>query len=249
MARIIRSDFDGAAHHVYGRGNGKQTIFQDDEDRDFFLRRLEGYSRELDFRVLGYCLMGNHYHLALQTGDRPLSLLMQRLLTSYARVFNDRWRTVGHPFQGRYGARRCKDDNDLRGVIRYIHMNPVEAGLADSPAHWGWSGHLGLIGSRTNYPLVDVAFVWELFGGLNEYRDYLAQPRFSKETVSLDSIAVSIGTQDQVRALRGASRTRESSELRREFLARALEAGYRRSEIARYLNRSGAAMTYLLRTT
>lgn len=145
MARTTRRDAPDTCHHVYSRGNGKQAIFIDDEDRSFFLRRLIALAAELDFTIRAYCLMHNHFHLALQRGSTPLPKLMHRLLTAYSRVFNDRWNKVGHAFQGRYGSRLITSDADLMGVIRYIHLNPVAAGLVGQPSGWAWSSHRDIL--------------------------------------------------------------------------------------------------------
>lgn len=248
MARILRSDFPGTTHHVFGRGNGKQLLFRDGKDCTFFLWKLGKLKQELDFRIFAYCLMKNHYHFAIQTAAIQLRFIMQRLLTSYARVFNDRWNTVGHPFQGRYGARRCKDDNDLRGIIRYVHMNPVEAKLTSLPQDWKWSGHHAVI--RGSDPLLDSDFVLDLFGGGENgrrgYTDWLKELPIIRQRPSLDEIAASWGTEESVGLIRGAFKTAVVSELRRAFIMEALKSGYRRSAIATYLCRTPGAITLLL---
>lgn len=239
MARKPRSDFADTFHHVFSRGNGRQTIFRDDEDRSFFVRRLDDLSHELDFSIFAYCLMDNHFHIALQRRSQPLKSLMHRLLTAYARVFNDRWNTVGHAFQGRYGSRLLKDDVDLVGVIRYIHANPVAAHAAGKADDWKWSGHRQLANSAKG--ILDTAFVLDLFGDAAAYATFMAQPAPASARASLAELAGS-----RKADIRGPGTDRATSAQRVGFIESALEAGYRRAEIARYLNRSAGAITKLL---
>jgi REP element-mobilizing transposase RayT len=104
MARPTRIEFPGALYHVTARGNERKAVFRDDGDRAEYVRRLADYRESLGFRLLAYCLMDNHIHLAVETGQAPLSRIMARLHSSYTQYFNRRHRRVGHLFQGRYKA-------------------------------------------------------------------------------------------------------------------------------------------------
>ena len=146
MATIFRSDFEGALHHVFGRGNNKQTLFFEDKDRRFFLGKLKTLKEELHFGLHAYCLMSNHFHFLIETGPTPLSSIMGRLLTAFAVRFHGRNSTVGHVFQGRYGARLCRTSSSFLRILRYIHRNPVAAGMVKQPQDWPWSGHRELLG-------------------------------------------------------------------------------------------------------
>ncbi|MDE2038544.1 MAG: transposase [Elusimicrobia bacterium] len=224
-------------------------IFRDEADCEFFLRRMSALRKELGIRILAYCLMGNHYHLLLQSGKMPLSVFMQRLLTAYVIFFNGHWQTCGHPFQGRFGSRRCQNENDVRGVIRYVHANPVDSGLARDPADWIWSGHREILGSASSQGLVDIPWVLELFGGGEEgrlaYAGLMAQPEPSIKRRPLAEILA-----DEARGaeaiVRGRDRSERALRLRRAFIVEALQAGHRRSAIAAYLGRGPSAITYLL---
>src|SRR6185503_15252840 len=96
---------------------------------------------EMSCTILAYCLMGNHFHLAMRVGNIPLSRIMHRMLTTYAMAFNFRHDRTGHLFQARYKAILCLDDAYLLGLVRYIHLNPVRAGLVPKPENWPWSSH------------------------------------------------------------------------------------------------------------
>jgi putative transposase len=125
-------------HHLYARGNGQQTIYLDDRDRTSYLRILGWVIVEHRWRCLAYCLMDNHVHLLVETPEPNLAAGMQRLHGTYARAFNDRHERSGHLFQGRYGAKAIRTDEQLLAVVRYLAMNPVEAGLCGAPSQWPW---------------------------------------------------------------------------------------------------------------
>lgn len=245
MARTPRDDYPGAIHHVYGRGNGRQVVFRDDEDCRTFLSRLLNYRDITGIRVLAYCLMVNHYHLVTQTAEIPLEDFMQGLLGSYTRLFNDRWNTVGHLFQGRYEARRCKTDNDVRCAIRYVHLNPVEAGLVAAPDQWPWSGHRALLGAAD--PIMDAALAGGFFGGPEGYQAFMDMPLAKHERPALEAIAAESAPCCSVAELRTGGKRPELVRARRAFAVACLQAGYRRGEIAKFLCRSAPSITKLLK--
>lgn len=139
MPRTVRVDTPGAVHHVIARGNEQKSIFRDDTDRRIFLSRLARCQPRFGFTVLAYCLMGNHVHLAVRTGREPLARVLLTVLSAYASDFNRRYRRVGHLFQGRYKAFRIRDDRHLLAVVRYIHRNPVAAGIVPRADVYPWS--------------------------------------------------------------------------------------------------------------
>lgn len=98
---------------MFARGNRKQAIFRDDRDRRDYLGLLALEIRRTRWRCLSYCLMGNHVHLLVETPEANLAVGMQRLQGDYARTFNQRYKTVGHLFQGRYGSVRIRSDRQL----------------------------------------------------------------------------------------------------------------------------------------
>jgi len=141
MPRKPRIEFPGALYHVYSRGNQKQKIFLDESDFSLFIKRLAEYKKEYGFMIYAYVLMDNHFHLLIETRDIGLSKIMQGLIQSYTQYFNLKYKKVGHLFQGRYKAILCQKDEYLLELIRYLHLNPVRAGLAESPDEYQWSGH------------------------------------------------------------------------------------------------------------
>ena len=164
MPRKLREELEGALYHVYARGNGKQRIFVDDCDRRMYLLLLQREIERRNWRCLAYCLMENHVHLVLETPEANLGRGMQRLHSTYAQYLNERHEQVGHLFQGRYGAVRIEDDEQLWTTLAYIAANPVKSKLCDSATDWPWSscGHV-LNGDSSG--LIDVERIaWYLSG-------------------------------------------------------------------------------------
>lgn len=146
MSRRLRLEFPGALYHVTSRGNARQAIFLDDGDREHFLSRLAGEVDVSGWRCHAYCLMGNHYHLLLETPEANLARGMRRLNSAYAGAFNRRHGRVGHLFQGRYHAILVEKETYLLEVARYIVLNPVRAGLASRAEEWPWSSYRVTVG-------------------------------------------------------------------------------------------------------
>jgi putative transposase len=141
VARQARIEYPGALYHVICRGIERRDLLRDDVDRERYLALLEKSVGRFGLRVFAYCLMGNHLHLAVEAGKVPLSRVMRSLNTSYAGYFNARHRRAGYLFQGRYKAYLVDREEYLVSLIRYIHENPVEAGLVERPREYRWSSH------------------------------------------------------------------------------------------------------------
>ena len=148
MPRKARAQEDEAYHHVYARGNRRWAIFIDDEDRRWFMARLLQAEVDSGSLHVAHCLMPNHFHLLVRPGPSGISTLLHRVLGPYAQWFNRRHECVGHLFQGRFGSRVIDSDEDFLTVLRYIHRNPVEAGLVPRPELWEWSSHLDHLRTR-----------------------------------------------------------------------------------------------------
>ncbi len=146
MARKSRIHVPGGVYHVMLRGNGGQAIFPNPDDGARFLDLLAEGTGRFGFRCHGYCLMPDHAHLVLQAGAIPLSRAMQNLAFRYTRHINARERRAGHLFQGRYKAILVDGESYLLELVRYVHLNPVRAGLCDTPEAWRWSGHRAYVG-------------------------------------------------------------------------------------------------------
>jgi len=138
------------------RGIERRDIFKDDKDRKAFLERLATVLEETQTQCYAWALIRNHFHLLLRTGQTPLSKVMRRLMTGYAVTFNKRHKRSGHLFQNRYKSVVCEEGPYLLELIRYIHLNPIRAGLVKDLKElekYPWSGHSAILGRRKN-PLI-----------------------------------------------------------------------------------------------
>ena len=149
MPRVARLDTPGLLQHVIVRGVERREIFSDDRDRGRFLVRLSSLLEETETGCYAWALIPNHFHLLLKPVRFQLAVLMRRLLTGYAVTFNLIHGRAGHLFQNRYKSIVCDKDNYLLELVRYIHLNPIRAGLVKTVEEldrYPWSGHSVLMG-------------------------------------------------------------------------------------------------------
>ena len=181
MPRHARIDFPGLLQHVIVRGIERTDIFLDDDDRNNFCRRLEALLLKSATPCLAWCLLDNHLHLLLRPADITLAVFMRRLLTGYAVSFNLRHNRSGHLFQNRYKSIVCDEDAYLLELIRYIHLNPLRAGIIDDLdqlALYPWSGHPQILG-LSEQQLINTDEVLSRFSrhkttARNKYLEFLA---------------------------------------------------------------------------
>ena len=178
MPRQARIDAPGALQHIIARGIERREIFRDDTDRDNFLDRLGAILLETKTACYAWVLIPNHFHLLLRTGNVPVSIVMRRLLTGYAVYHNRRHRRHGHLFQNRYKSILCQEDAYLLELVRYIHLNPLRAGLiSDFKAMdaYPYCGHAVMMGGMKKE--------WQDDGyvlGMYNSRLTLARQRYSR---------------------------------------------------------------------
>jgi putative transposase len=142
MARPLRIEFPGAIYHVTSRGDRREPIFADNDDRQTLLAVVAQAMARFDAQVLAYCLMDNHYHFVLHTRAANLSRLMRHVNGVYTQAFNRRHAKAGHLLQGRFKAILVDRDAYLLEVCRYVELNPVRAKMVAEPAQWPWSSYL-----------------------------------------------------------------------------------------------------------
>jgi putative transposase len=163
VPRAPRYFVDGAYYHVYGRIARGEMLFADGSEASRFVEVIRAVKKRDRLAVLAWCVMGNHYHLAVRTTAVPLWRSIRLIQWRYARQYNRRRRQFGSVWQGRYQVRLVDDHRYLLQLIAYIHLNPVSAGLVDDPCDYTWSGHKELLG-KSSRPLVDVDATLGLFG-------------------------------------------------------------------------------------
>ena len=164
MARLLRVEYPDAYYHVINRGNYREKIYLNDRDKEKFIEYLEKAAERFSVIFHGYCLMGNHYHLLIQTPDSNLSKAMQWINVSYATYFNRKRDRQGHLFQGRFKAILIDADEYLKHLSRYIHLNPVRAKLVASPSEYQWSSYQAFIGKQKTPQFLDTTWLLSTFG-------------------------------------------------------------------------------------
>ena len=175
----------GHYYHIYNRGAHSASIFYEEDNYLFVLRKMKKYLREFALTIIVYCLMPNHYHfLVRQDGEHPTGLLPQRVFNSYSKAYNKRYDHSGTLFQGPYEVVHVEKEDYLLHLCRYIHANPVKDGLVTSLEAWPYSNYAEWIGTRSG-TLVDNKFVQTYFPTPAAYTafvvDYLRTRDLPKE--------------------------------------------------------------------
>ncbi len=180
MPRQARLDAPGTLHHVMVRGIERRRIVDDGKDRGTFMARLGAAAASTGMAIYAWALLPNHAHILVRSGPHGLPVFMRRFLTGYAIEYNRRHRRHGHLFQNRYKSIVCEEDAYFRELLRYIHLNPLRAGLVRDLAHldrYRWCGHAVVIGT-VHYAWQDRAHVLAWFGrretaAVQAYRQYV----------------------------------------------------------------------------
>ncbi len=152
MPRKARITVTGAIHHIMSRGIEGKQIFLDDQDRHFFLDNLENMLGKTGYLLYAWCLMKNHFHLLIRINEYPLGAFMRVLNSRYAQYFRKKSETRGYLFQDRYKSIVTQDQHYIEEMVRYIHLNPVRAGICTTIEQldtYPWTGHPVLVGLQS----------------------------------------------------------------------------------------------------
>lgn len=141
MPRQARKKSESGIYHIILRGINRQQIFEDEEDNFRFLETLSKYKQQCGYEIYAYCLMGNHIHILIKEGKENLTLILKRIAGSYVYWYNWKYRRSGHLFQDRFKSEPVEDDAYFLTVIRYIHQNPVKAGISKSVDGYKFSSY------------------------------------------------------------------------------------------------------------
>ena len=163
MARPLRIEFEGAFYHIIQRGIERKNIFVSDKDKEKFLSYLSASRKAYGAIIHAYTLMNNHYHLILETPRGNLSKIMHFINTSYAAFFNTRRKRVGPLYQGRYKSILVQQDGYLHHLSRYVHLNPVRAGLVKDPKDYFWSSCKYYISNITAPEWLNITLIFSMF--------------------------------------------------------------------------------------
>ncbi|WP_040207483.1 REP-associated tyrosine transposase [Neobacillus jeddahensis] len=164
MPRSARVKSGTGVYHIILRGANRQEFFHDDEDCWSFLGILHKYKLKSKVEIYGWCLMSNHVHLLLKEGDEDLSITMKRIGVSFVLYYNGKYETSGHLFQDRFKSENVEDVRYLFTVIRYIHQNPLKAGMVKRIDDWRWSSCRHYYGANDELrKLLDDEFILGMF--------------------------------------------------------------------------------------
>lgn len=169
MPRAARKKSESGIYHILLRGQNRQIIFEDDEDKERFIQTLKDCKNKSGWKIYGYCLMGNHIHLLLHEFDEETGIIMRRIGASYVYWYNWKYKRCGHLFQDRYKSEAVETEKYFLTVLRYIHQNPVKAGHAKKALDYKWSSYNEYM---NNNGITDTGFALGIF---NEDREKAIQ--------------------------------------------------------------------------
>ncbi len=167
MPRTARIKSVSGYYHIVARGIARQVLFEEDADYLFFLKILKKYKEEEQFKLLAFCLMENHFHLLVKI-DNGMDRVMNKISTTYARYYNDKYERIGYLFQDRYKSKAIDSRSYLLSAMRYIHNNPVKAGLC-SVDQYRWSSWQYYDGAKG---MVDEEIILDMLGGKRGFMEY-----------------------------------------------------------------------------
>jgi putative transposase len=180
MARPLRLEFAGALYHVTSRGDRREDIYDNNNDKTQFLSLLSCVCQTYNWVCHAYCLMTNHYHLLIETPDGNLSKGMRQLNGVYTQRFNRSHGRVGRVFQGRYKAVFVEKESYLLELSRYIVLNPVRARMVHSAGEWSWSSYQATAGLSPALPFLATDWLLACFGhqkkrAIEGYKKFVAE--------------------------------------------------------------------------
>lgn len=264
MARRPRINIPGGIYHVFQRGNNKEFIFAKDEDKLSILHLLEKHVKIADFELLGFVIMSNHYHLIIKLKEIHMQLFMHKIIGSYAKIYNLRKNRSGHVFEGRYNSIPVKGEHHLLDLLRYVHQNPVRAGLCEKVSNYKWSSdqfyrapiYKGLINTslildslsknRSEAIAIYLNLMNEPVGKGAD--DFETVPEIGNKKKSLDDLLME-SCQDEClcKAIKSGSRSPDLSLFKKRFATVAKKAGYPMTAIGKHIAISQSGISRLLK--
>ena len=256
MPRRPREDFPNSIHHVIQRGNNRNYIYENIQDKQEFLQILTTALHLYEARLLHYVLMDNHYHLLIQVKDQPLAQLLWYINRNYTLYYNQRYHRIGTIYGGRYKSYLITEPHKFFSTVRYIVRNPLKAGLVDSLLRYRWSGHEAVLQGASR--LIDRKALLLHFSpdstiALKRYKECTEHDSWSQETgftagddtdneleerisCLLDRFLSEHSAQHYRNILVSGSRDLRIRELRNTFIKTAILDGYALKHIANFLH-------------
>jgi putative transposase len=279
MNKRLRVEYAGAIYHVIQRGNNQEFVFDRAQDKWFLLSSLEQVTQFYEADMIAYVIMGNHYHLVVRTWETGLGQVMHRLNTKFSVYYNQDKERSGHVFQGRYQANLIKDDSHLLTAVRYVHQNPVRAGICRRVEDYRWSSDgfyrgqqqgfvkkdmlLSLLATNHNEASNEYARLMEITEPADVY-DYQISPQSHainlhpqdspegavNQGMSLDDILLAAARDvEWFQLIKEGSRKRELTRLKSIYVATAIKQGYPIQKIADNIKISKVAVSKLQQKT
>ncbi|KAB8126811.1 transposase [Gracilibacillus oryzae] len=201
MPRKARVKSRTGIYHIMFRGANRQEIFHDEEDNLKFIEILKKYKEKFNLQLYAWCLMSNHIHLLLKEGQEAISVTMKRIAVSFAQYYNWKYRTTGHLFQDRFKSENVETRKYLLTVVRYIHQNPLKAGIVSQVEEWNWSSCLHYYDRNPDDPFLNSDFILRMFSSdrqiaLQRFREFNER---SNQDVCLDDNKVRKLTDEEAR--------------------------------------------------
>lgn len=233
MARPLRIEYAGALYHVTSRGDRREAIYRDDDDRLIWLDVFSQVCSRFLWRCHAWCLMDNHYHIVIETAEGNLSQGMRQLNGVYTQQHDRRHGLSGHVFQGRFKAILVQKETYLLELARYVVLNPVRAGMVNDVVDWHWSSYLTMIGRSSAPEWMETDWVLSHFNvdrktAVSQYIDFVRAGIGLPPLWEGLKFQVFLGDDSFVKRMRAnvdethSDRLREVSRIQRRALARPL---------------------------
>jgi REP element-mobilizing transposase RayT len=199
MPRKARRVAQSGIYHVMMRGINHQQIFEEDEDYRVFLRILRKCKNISGFKILAYCLMGNHIHLLIKEDEEKLELIFKRIGVRFVKWYNQKYQRCGHLFQDRFKSEVVDDERYLITVAGYIHQNPVKSGLVKEVRDYQWSSWPEYEGQSGHPVICDIYSVLKRLNAENVY-EWVTMPVNEDFILDVDSKTNSVITDDELKS-------------------------------------------------
>ncbi|PKM53327.1 MAG: hypothetical protein CVV00_12845 [Firmicutes bacterium HGW-Firmicutes-5] len=187
MGRKPMIEYSEGVYHLIQRGNNRGFIFERKEDKEYLLELIRDFQRSMGFECYGYVIMGNHYHLIIKRYEVPIKDIMHRINNQFSRYYNQKNKRTGHVFENRYRGYHVMDDRYLLSLLRYIHQNPVCAGICQRVSDYVWSSDQ-FYRKNTLWELVNIDFILGIFSAdrknaLKAYCDFMDEKILEDERI------------------------------------------------------------------
>lgn len=272
LGRKPRFEYPGGIYHLIQRGNNKEFIFEEKEDKKYLLELIREYKEIMEFDLYGYVIMGNHYHLVIRTSATPLSDIMHRINNKFSRYYNRKNKRSGHVFGDRYKGILVMDISYLLRLLRYVHQNPVSANICKNTNDYIWSSDrcyrlndldemvdidfiLNMLSKNRKHAIEayhkfmddnqkeDIA-VFETVDIIGEVNPIRPNSYIEKEKISLEEILLEVtGDEEIFNEIKSGSRKRYLSNYKKQFIELAIKANYTMKEIGDSISISDAAIS------